>query len=282
MSRGLDDLDRLRDQAGQLVRFRSGAEAQSFYLRATGTDFLSKALHRGWECGLTGWDDRFKALGSGDPILTGPTETTSTQRDLSWELLLASLIASFATDVRPVEPPDIMCRYQGSEIGIAAKVLYSKASAQALKHMSKGAEQLEKSDADHGFVVVNLVNVFPHAEMFENFRLGRFANGDEIRHVISVWMDCLLMGYDIDGLVRRLAAKRSSKLNSILFFVPTVLHVDGTDPPLWPFYRFQMITVDGRRERAQAFEHALNWSCQKVLGYRSAKDRKGESIENSR
>ncbi|MBI3205148.1 MAG: hypothetical protein HYZ29_26655 [Myxococcales bacterium] len=104
--------------------------------------------------------------------------------------------------------------------------------------------------------------------MFENFRSGRVASGTAAQQIIHEWVNAFLATYDIPDLVRRLTKTRSSKLNSVMFFVPTVLHLERIDPPLVPFYRFHMITVDGRRERAEAFEHALDSSCQDVLGYR--------------
>lgn len=268
LARALNDLDRLATQIGQVARFPSASDAQSLYLSASGVDFLSKALRRGRAHGLAGFGRHMKALGSGNPLLTGPAEKASGDRDATWELLLAALVASFSSNVREEEPPDITCDFVGARIGIAAKVLHSTNRNKLPKHVVKGAEQLERSMADHGFVAINLADVFPHAKMFENFRSGRIASGDAAQLVINEWMNAFLATYNVPDLVRRLAATPNSKLNSVMFFVPTVLHIEGIDPSLVPFYRFHMITVDGRRERAEAFEHALNWSCQDVLGYR--------------
>lgn len=265
---GLGELEQLRSRIGDTLRFSSPAEAQMFYFRSTGVDFLSKALHRGKTKGLNGFAKHFGALGSGNPVLTGPSERTSGERDSSWELLLASLIASFSNDVCEVEPPDILCEFSGARIGIAAKMLHSASRDKAPRHIVKGAKQLEKSSADHGFVVMNLVDVFPHARMFWSFYTARLASPDAALDIMHEWMNSFLIGYDLDDLVERLQHSSATKLNSLLFFVPTVLYLEASDPPVLPFYRFQVITIDGRRERAEAFEHALNRSCQDVLAYR--------------
>lgn len=267
LARALDELEELVSQIGQVARFPSAHEAYRFYLRASGVDFLSKALHRGRALGLEGFNRHVKTLASGDPVLTGPAEAGSEARNASWELLLASLVASFAEAVEEREP-DVVCAYQGARIGIAAKVLYSKNPDQLLKQVLKGAQQLEKSQSDHGFVVVNLVEVFPHTRMFDNFREARIASGIAAQEIIHEWMNALLTTLNFPSLVERLARRTSKKLNSVMFFVPTVLHMEGIDPPFVPFYRYQMITIDGRRERAEPFEYALNSSCQGVLGYR--------------
>jgi hypothetical protein len=135
--------------------FKNAEEAQQWYLRASGTDFLSKVLHRGSNAGLAGFEPLFRNLPGGDPILTGH------DRNLARELVLASLIATFATDVTKAEP-DILCHYKGERIGVAAKVLYSAARETHLDRIKHGARQLERSPADHGFVVINLVQLFPH------------------------------------------------------------------------------------------------------------------------
>lgn len=211
LGRGLDELDSLAARAAQVVRFPSASEAYHHYLRATGVDFLSKALHRARLRGLEGFARHIRTLGSGNPVLTGPSEAGSGARDASWELLLASLIASFAAAVAE-EEPDLVCSYRGAKVGVAAKVLYSKNSDQLLKLIAKGAKQLERSAAEHGFVVVNLVEVFPHTRMFENFRRGRVATGIAAQQIVHVTRSsgCYATGAS-DPSCRRSRCRRTTR-----------------------------------------------------------------------
>lgn len=119
---------------------------------------------------LRGFDDRWRSLKAGDPLLTGPSDRVgkiTRPRDFSWELLLASLVAPFAPVRR--EEPDAVCTFNGQRLGLAAKVSYSGNEAQFLDQIQEGARQIERQPVDGGFVIVNMLEHFPHGRMFRNF-----------------------------------------------------------------------------------------------------------------
>lgn len=119
---------------------------------------------------LHGFDDRWRSLKAGDPLLTGPSDRVgkiTRPRDFSWELLLASLVAPFAPVRR--EEPDAVCTFNGQRLGLAAKVSYSGNEAQFLDQIQEGARQIERQPVDGGFVIVNMLEHFPHGRMFRNF-----------------------------------------------------------------------------------------------------------------
>jgi hypothetical protein len=93
------------------VVFPSAAEAHAYHARALGADFLSKALHRGENCGLTGFDRHYRGLRVGDPVLTAAADRPSKERNETWDLLLASLAATFSNEVRADEP-DVICKFE--------------------------------------------------------------------------------------------------------------------------------------------------------------------------
>lgn len=259
----LDDM-RVKARAGAIARYPSPEEAQAFHLKTSGADFLSKALERGYRAGLKGFESHLAGLCSSDPVLTSPTANSTTARNKSWELLLASLAATFATNVR-AEEPDVVVEFNGRSVGLAAKVLYSSEPKKHLKRIVEGAAQIDAANVEEGFVVVNLVEQFPHGPMFRNFVKGNITTADEARHILDQWMVYFADQYDLATWGRRL--KDKSKLLSVLFFLPTLLHVQGREMPLVPYYRIHVFTLSGREGRAKAFEFALNNSCQGVLGY---------------
>jgi hypothetical protein len=254
---------RMKARGGEMARHTRPEAAQALHLKASGADFLTKALHRGSAFGLEGFDSHWKGLCSGDPVLTGPS-ATSTARNKSWELLLASLVAPFGSQISNDEP-DVVFRFNGRSVGLAAKVLYSSEPNQHLERIAEGARQIDCSNVDEGFVVANLVEQFPHAEMFRNLVDSNVTTAAQAQHILNQWMWSFTAQYDLKAWGRRL--KDKSKVLSVLFFLPTLLHVHERDMPLVPYYRIHFVSIAGREARASAFEFALNESCQRVLSY---------------
>jgi hypothetical protein len=198
--------------------------------------------------------------------LTGRASESDNDRNLAWELVLASLIATFATDVTKAEP-DIVCDYKGQRLGIAAKVPYSVAPETHLDRIKHGARQLERSSAAHGFVVVNLVQLFPHFSMFRKFSRSDIRTNAQAVDMIDVWVRLFVQQYDLDQWARRF--RDMHKILSIMFFVPTVLPLRDSPNPMAPYYGMHLVSVGGREEAARAFEQDLNWSCQTALSFSS-------------
>jgi hypothetical protein len=180
-------------------------------------------------------------------------------------ILLASLVAPFARNVAFNEP-DVTFDFEGTRVGLAAKVLYTGDPRGHLARIAEGARQIETSSVAEGFVVVNLVEQFPHAAMFSNFVDSGIDGADAAEHVVNEWVNNFAEQYDLAAWGRRFRDK--SKLLSLLFFLPTVLHIHGLQTPIVPYYRIHVISRPDREERAKAFEVALNNSCVCVLPHR--------------
>jgi hypothetical protein len=130
-----------------------------------------------------------------------------------------------------------------------------------------GAEQLENSSADFGFVLVNIAQLFPHEEMFENFRRGSVTSNDASIALISSWLDAFLIEYAPANWTKRLRAMK--KLASVMFFVPTVGYIHGAPNPFIPYYGLHIVA---RRADAapvaEPFECLLNSAMQSTLSFR--------------
>ena len=264
LAKALALLEDVKARVGQIVRYASPEEAQALHLKSSGADFLTKALHRGCAAGLEGFEDHWRELRSADPILTGPASNSTNSRNKSWELLLASLMATFASQVCAAEP-DVVCNFEGRSVGVAAKVLYSAEPKKHLARIAEGAEQIDRSQVEEGFVVVNLVERFPHAQMFRNFVQGDIRTAEQARQILDAWVWTFTEQYDLREWGRRL--KSRAKTLSILFFLPTLLDIKGREMPLVPYYRIHVVSIEGREDRAKSFALALNQSCQHVLSF---------------
>ncbi len=90
-----------------------------------------------------------------------------------FELLIATLVMQFADNVIIDSPkkakgnnPDILFTCQGKRLGIACKVLQSDSAATYLDRLEEGIKQIERSEAERGFVVFNLKNLLLHNDVF--------------------------------------------------------------------------------------------------------------------
>lgn len=266
LGEALSQLEEARREASVqgTMRFASRAEGLRFYRRVTGADFLSKALHWGESSGLVGFDEYFRLLKKGDPVLTDASGRSTHQRNEVWELLLASLIATFAQDVRR-EEPDITCYIGQTRFGLAAKVLYSDGEQAILRRVQDGANQLERSRVDVGVVAVNLVELIPHDALFANLERADIATPSDIAQLVEGWVNAFMTRFEIDDWIRHLNGR--GKLLAVAWFVPTLIHMRGVSPPP-PYYRIHELSIIGREEAAQQLLGPLNAACQRVLGWR--------------
>ncbi len=248
------------------MKFSSAEDAQRFAFDAIGTDFLTKALHRNRCIVDARFDKAWRSLRAGDPILTGPTQLqgpVSRPRDFSWELLLASLVATFATNVRMAEP-DVVCEFQGKRVGLAAKVFYGSNDGQLLDKIQEGARQIQNQNVDQGFVVVNMVEQFPHERLFNVIREAGIAEAKVIFELVSGWVDAFLVAHPVPFWEQHL--RGMSKLMSVMMFVPTILPLAGMPMPL-PYYRIHTFGLIGREDEALLFEQALQLACEEVPAF---------------
>jgi hypothetical protein len=242
--------------AGRSFKFPSPEDAFDFVADAVGADFLSKALHLGANCGLTLTDEQWKFLVKGDPILTraGPD---SQWRNWTWELVIASLAASFATNVT-FDEPDVLCDFGGKRFAIAAKMAYVEGSV--AKAVRKGFKQADgKGDAT--LVMVNAAGIYPARS---TFGVHDFPDGKAGVRLMKPAVDRWALSFGFEGLNRSLLQKSSVPIG-VAFFVPMFLKVGGVPAP---FLCTQMpVCWDGDNGPDYAFATEFLHACQSVLGF---------------
>jgi hypothetical protein len=230
-------LARMEDFRGTLttsdqIKFSNNKEACEWCSAIFGIDVLTKAIHWGHYSGLD-LGPRWDHLGKGDPLLTRVTSETDKWRNETWEIVIASLAATFATDIRFTEP-DVTCTFGGLRYGVAAKVAYSEASL--YKRLKEGTEQLEKAHQaggrfDAGLIFVDVVALVPQEQMLLNSRTWRFEHAEiaasTVKTWASIWCDCIPLekwAADLRG--------RTKLPVGIAFFMPFFFDMFGKP---WPF-----------------------------------------------
>ncbi len=87
-----------------------------------------------------------------------------------FELLIGALIARFALDVALDSPdsgkastnPDVLCTFEGVRWGVACKTIHGDAPRTFADRICEGADQIARSEATRGIVLLNLFNVLPY------------------------------------------------------------------------------------------------------------------------
>jgi len=152
-------------------------DAYEFFSDAMGADFLTKTVHRGVRAGLVLPDERWRHFAAGDPIITRPSKTISRERDLTWEVVLASVIATFASNVRFAEP-DVLCDFSGRAFAVAAKQVRS--DRRLWTNVERGVRQ-SRGRATAALVFVNVVNLLPVVHLMRAARDEGFAAPTDLR-----------------------------------------------------------------------------------------------------
>ncbi len=260
VARSLARLGELREGAlrGDTFKFTSTDLAYDFVADAIGADFLSKALHAGWDAGFRFPRDRWLKLASGDPIVT-KVGARSTERNLTWELLIANLAATFSKDVR-LEEPDVSCTYEGAKVAIAAKVVYSE--RKLLENIEEGFAQAN-GRGDVSIVFVDVVELYPIVGQLRYSRARRFSDNDHavdtMKAAFTRWCDRFALKATVEKM--RARAKRPA---GVVFFVPMFLEMLGMPRPF--FYVHVPITW-GHDTLDFRFATSFLRACNTTLGY---------------
>jgi hypothetical protein len=148
---------------------------------------------------------------------------SDTGRNLVWELLVGVLVANFATDLARVEP-DLRCTYLDRRWGLSCKAFYSFDVDQQIDSIVEGVKQLEGADTDRGIVIVNLANIFSHAELFAQ----DFPTSQAAILFVTRGHRQFLDRFRTRSVERRLTSGADGmrdKTRMVLFFCPTVVNV---------------------------------------------------------
>lgn len=264
LGRGLSALRLWREKShhGRPERMPIATAVQEC-LASYGTDYLTKCLHRGHSHGLRAFDSHWPLLKAANPILTSPAGKSSIPRNKTWELMNASWAATFCTDVVASEP-DTICTFAGKRIGLASKVLYGSRDDQFLDIIRKGARQIQQQDVDAGFVLLNMVEVFPHVQLFQHMYNAGVRSPKAAIELVAGWCNAFLVAHDLSAWQRHLEGM--TKLVSVMAFIPTVLPLVGHPMPL-PYYRLHTFEMIGREDIGTPFQHALQAAAEDIPGF---------------
>lgn len=104
--------------------------------------------------------NRISAAMGGHPLRADDSTTTS--RDIQFELLVAALVHHAGIRDVSFEEPDIRIRAGSRYVGVAAKRISSK--SQVLKRVRKAAKQIRQND-DYGIIALNLDSIAEEAHL---------------------------------------------------------------------------------------------------------------------
>ena len=176
---------------------------------------------------------------------------------MTWEALVASLAASFATNVAQ-EEPDIACEFGGTRWGLACKVLYSRDADHHIDRLVEGAKQIEKAPCDLGIVVANVTNLIRHDRFMPESKrqsgvYGGLRDPEIAKEMLESALLALADGVNREKTFRRLTQDKAGaprwKTRDIVLFGQTVVIVQGVATPLSMLYAPQFRFVSGDEQR---------------------------------
>lgn len=168
-----------------------------------------------------------------------------------FELLIAAICMSFSEDIELDHPenskgdnPDVMVKYDNKKWGIACKVLHSENVKTIHDNLLKGIDQIEKSEAEKGFVAINLKNIIDLDKVWpilniDNYEkdkepiYGSYTNlrkPTEILYSIGnkIWQD-FIKEYDPKYLKEIFKEKKT--LPGFLLFIQTAISISINGKP---------------------------------------------------
>lgn len=106
-------------------------------------------------------------------VLTTKSKVTDAANNKLLELYVALLCMSFASEIRLDDPedskgdnPDVMFKYRDQDWAIACKALHSINAKTLYDTLSKGVEQINRSEAEKGIVLVNFKNIINRDQLW--------------------------------------------------------------------------------------------------------------------
>jgi hypothetical protein len=189
-------------------------ELFAFFSEALGADFLSKALHWGYDSGLRASRDQWKQLTIANPNIATPEDKSSMERNRVWETAIGSIAKTFCSEVDFVEP-DVICTFEKKKIAIAAKMAYSEKNI--FENVKKGLRQAKGAESndsvDAYLIFVNVVQIYPLLDVFTKIarlQFPREALTESLKGEVMAWCDRL----PLEREARRIAKERRNRLAS--------------------------------------------------------------------
>lgn len=118
--------------------------------------------------------------------LTSQSKITDDGNNKLMELYIALLCMSFALNIRLDHPdnskgdnPDVMFEFRNQTWAIACKALHSSKEKTLYDTIEKGTEQINRSNADKGIVVVNFKNIIDRNQIWPIINQEQFEKNNE-------------------------------------------------------------------------------------------------------
>lgn len=118
-------------------------------------------------------------------------EDSTLNRNFAWEIVSLCCLSHFCNQISFSEP-DIIADYNSTRFGFSCKVLYSDNFLRNSETILDGVNQLENSQAEFGFVLVNLSNKIPHDDFFIKNSDGEFFSYQSPEDAMSLFHEKLL------------------------------------------------------------------------------------------
>lgn len=149
-------------------------------------DFVSQIVKHKTHKGFPGLIPHLELLNTSSPVLTTKSKVTDDGNNKLFELYIALLIMAFSNDVDLDDPnnskgdnPDILFSYNGEQWAIACKALHADKERTLYDNILKGTDQINRSSAVKGMVVVNLKNILDRDKIWPITNKDRVAIGEE-------------------------------------------------------------------------------------------------------
>jgi hypothetical protein len=99
------------------------------------------------------------------------------------------------------ENPDVLVTVDEVRYGLACKALFGASTASLIQNLNKGIDQIEKSPADTGFVIVNVKDLIKHEICWPSPEEVDFPEGSEVDSV--AWPDLSFVLSYLEGLATK-------------------------------------------------------------------------------
>ena len=202
-----------------------------------------------------------RLLNHGEASQNRPASQMDQAANKIFELLVACLAMRCGVNIE-LEPerssgkkrnPDVLATIRGRRWGIACKVLHSLNPESVIQNIDKGIDQIEASEAEVGFVMLNLKNVIDHTRYWTILNLDEWEAGAE--PIFSAFPNSMIpvemLETEVSGIARTVGAhvgldyltsrfKSVKSLPGILLYAHVVCGVqtqDGRALPMnqkWP------------------------------------------------
>ena len=145
-------------------------DTRQLYIETFGIwTFISKIVRLHNKSGFAQFIPHLELLNEGTVGQNKALQNCEEESNKIFELLIALVLLDIGSDIALDHPhksrgdnPDILVTLNGKRWGFACKTVYGASGKTFFDNITKGAEQIEKSEAEIGCVVINFRNLIDH------------------------------------------------------------------------------------------------------------------------